>query len=164
MDFLATILTWRKVYEDSGIHRELSADNRAVRTTRARIIRLKNDYKELMNSIEIGLHQHHASLQESGDSKESQPQTTRQNDATNEQSPSRPEMDPPFAKVNSVAPSSPAQEAGLKVGDKIRNFGSASWRNHENLRKVAEVVQRSEGVGEFRSIHFAHGQRLTGSC
>jgi 26S proteasome regulatory subunit N4 len=138
-----------------------SADNRLVRTTRARIIRLKTDYKDLMNRIEIGLHQHHASLQESGDSKESQPEITRQNDVTNDQTPGRTTIESPFAKVNSVAPSSPAQEAGLKVGDKIRNFGLATWRNHENLRKVAEVVQRSEGVGLFRTREFVHARRLT---
>jgi 26S proteasome regulatory subunit N4 len=164
MDILATILMWRKVHRKSGICRKHSADNRLVRTTRARIIRLKTDYKDLMNRIEAGLHQHHASLQESGDSKESQPETARQADATHEQTLSRTTMDPPFAKVNSVSPSSPAQEAGLKVGDKIRSFGSATWRNHENLRKVAEVVQRSEGVGAFQSFHFAHGRRLTESC
>lgn len=99
-----------------------------------------------MNRIEKGLHQRHATLQDSEDSKEAQPLSIRHNVEENTQTPSRTVSDPPFAKVNSVAPSSPAQEAGLKVGDTIRNFGPVYWRNHENLRKVAEVVQRSEGV------------------
>lgn len=52
----------------------------------------------------------------------------------------------PFAKVNSVVPGSPADQAGLRVGDTVREFGSANWLNHERLSKVAEIVQQSEGV------------------
>ncbi len=137
------------------------ADTKLVRTTRARIIYLKNDYKELMNRIEKGLHQHHASAQGSEDSKEAQSLSTQHTGEEDTQIPSRTTLDPPFAKVNSVAPSSPGQEAGLKVGDKIRNFGAVNWRNHENLRKVAEVVQRSGGVGQIGSIRFV--QRLINS-
>lgn len=113
-----------------------------VRVTRARIISLKNDWKELMNRIEKGLHDHHANLQESDTFKSSesapQPQT-----APAVRSPTVPET--PFAKVNSVEPGSPANEAGLKAGDQIRKFGSAIWSNHERLRKVGEVVQQNLG-------------------
>ncbi len=127
-----------------------SAKNDAVRTTRARIIHLKNDYKEIMNRIEKALHQHHASVQSSEDSKEAQPSPLRASaSSASTQATNRTTLDPPFAKVNSVATSSPAQEAGLKAGDKIRNFGSVHWRNHESLRKVSEVVQRSERVSQI---------------
>lgn len=102
-----------------------------------------------MNRIEKGLHQHHASVQGSEDSKEIQPQLSQQNADRNAQVSNRTTSDPPFARVNSVALSSPAHEAGLKVGDEVRNFGPVHWRNHENLRKVAEVVQRNEGVGNI---------------
>lgn len=54
--------------------------------------------------------------------------------------------DTPFAKVNSVVPGSPADEAGLKAGDWIRKFGDVNWLNHEKLNKVAETVQRNQGV------------------
>lgn len=100
-----------------------------------------------MDKIEKGLHQHHASSRNFDDSKEAQPSSVQHSTEVDRQMPSTATPDPPFAKVNSVAPSSPAHEAGLQIGDKIRNFGSVNWRNHENLRKVAEVVQRSEGVG-----------------
>ena len=59
---------------------------------------------------------------------------------------SEPVTETPFARVNTVESGSPAHEASLKAGDKIRTFGSANWTNHENLAKVAEVVQRNEGV------------------
>ena len=53
-----------------------------------------------------------------------------------------------FAKVSTVVTGSPAAEAGLKVGDRIRRFGEISWRNHEKLSKIAELVGRSEGVSD----------------
>lgn len=55
--------------------------------------------------------------------------------------------DTPFAKVNRVEAGSPADDAGLKAGDRIRKFGHVNWINHEKLSKVAEVVQRNQGVG-----------------
>jgi len=52
---------------------------------------------------------------------------------------------PAFAIVNTVAPDSPAETAGLKAGDRVLQFGDANWRNHEKLAKVAQIVGRSEG-------------------
>lgn len=52
----------------------------------------------------------------------------------------------PFARVNTVESGSPADQAGLKIGDTIRGFGSVHWLNHERLSKVAEAVQQNEGV------------------
>ena len=118
-----------------------------VRVTRARIISLRNDWKFLMNKIEKGLHEHHAKYQASDEYKNSlnqpQPQTQPQSTPVSQQAPSVPET--PFAKVNSVEPGSPANEAGLKSGDLIRRFGSAIWSNHERLRKVGEVVSQNLG-------------------
>lgn len=51
-----------------------------------------------------------------------------------------------FAKVNSVVAGSPAETAGLKAGDEIRNFGYVNHTNHEGLRRVGECVQGNEGV------------------
>ena len=96
-----------------------------------------------MNRIEKGLHEHHASMQAAEATKEeaststSLPVVRPQSEAI---------IETPFAKVNSVESGSPAHEASLKAGDKIRSFGSANWTNHENLRKLGEVVQRNEGV------------------
>ena len=128
-----------------------------VRTTRARIIRLKNDYKELMDKIEKGLHEHHANMASMASQatisdastpspllQAGQSQAAAQADASS--GPSRPApIEPPFAKVNSVVPSSPAQEAGLKGGDKITKFGYVHWGNHEKLSRLAQVVQANEG-------------------
>ena len=96
-----------------------------------------------MNRIEKGLHERHASLQAAGLPKEESvdvvagPAEERQPEVI---------LETPFARVNAVESGSPAYEANLKVGDRIRTFGAANWTNHENLRKVAEVVQHNEGV------------------
>lgn len=112
-----------------------------VRVTRARIIHLRNDWKELMDRIEKALHEHHANIQEENAKKPQSDSSTVQESTTSP--PPAPET--PFARVNTVEPGSPANEAGLKVGDLIRRFGDAIWSNHERLRKVGEVVQQNTG-------------------
>ncbi|KAG9205420.1 putative 26S proteasome regulatory subunit [Epicoccum nigrum] len=112
-----------------------------IRTTRARIIRLKNDYKELMSRIEQGLHEHHARLAEQAQNDSaaaSQPQAG--------QSAPPAALEAPFAKVNSVVAGSPADDAGLRAGDTITKFGWVDWTNHERLGRVAEAVSQNEGI------------------
>lgn len=111
-----------------------------VRTTRARIIHLRNDYKDLMGVIEKHLHEHFASL------KDEQDMPAIPDPGLSELRDSVPDiLDEPFAKVNSVVDNSPAASAGLKAGDVIRNFGYVNRTNHDNLKKVAECVQGNEG-------------------
>ncbi|KAI1341621.1 hypothetical protein F5Y15DRAFT_362336 [Xylariaceae sp. FL0016] len=111
-----------------------------IRTTRSRIIHLKNDYKDLMNAIEKHLHEHFASLQESDDL---QPTATGRTFMMGDSIPQT--LEEAFAKVNSVVADSPADAAGLKAGDEIRNFGYVNKSNHDGLKKVGECVQGNEG-------------------
>ena len=57
-----------------------------------------------------------------------------------------------FAKVNTVELLSPAQQAGLRVGDRIEKFGDADWLNNEKLSKVAQIVSQNEGVSQGNRI------------
>lgn len=114
-----------------------------IRTTRARIVRLKNDYKGLMSRIEVGLQNHWTGAATNASSAAT---TSSSVDGTLQGGnpvPARVEV--PFAKVNTVVPSSPADVAGLRPGDKVTKFGSVDWTNHEKLSKVAQTVQQNEG-------------------
>ncbi|UQC80680.1 GTP-binding nuclear protein GSP1/Ran [Colletotrichum lupini] len=108
-----------------------------VRTTRARIIHLRNDYKELMAMVEKQLHEHFASLQE--EEKPEVPLSGGANNTLADHSASQP-LEEPFAKVNAVVPGSPAELAGLKPNDQIRIFGYVNSSNHDNLKKTKRPV------------------------
>lgn len=92
-----------------------------------------------MSKIEDGLHAHHAHARRLPGSRPGS--TFSPHSFFGPRS-----LEAPFAKVNSVVAGSPAEEAGLKTGDKIRRFGDVDWINHEKLSKVAETVQANEGV------------------
>lgn len=119
-----------------------------VRTTRARIIRLQNDFKGLMSKIEKGLHGYHSSvqLQSSNSHAGLSPHSEHSTSNISSSASNSDTYDIPFAKVTNVAHGSPAEEAGLQPGDKIRKFGTVNWMNHERLSKVSEAVQSNEGV------------------
>ncbi|KAL8922716.1 MAG: hypothetical protein Q9208_005029 [Pyrenodesmia sp. 3 TL-2023] len=89
-----------------------------VRTTRARIIRLRNDYKGLMSKIEDALHTHHAQARNVA---MAQPASSSQDSplAGGAQASGPSTLEAPFAKVNSVVENGPAETAGLQRGDKI---------------------------------------------
>jgi 26S proteasome non-ATPase regulatory subunit 9 len=139
-----------------------------IRTTRSRIIHLRNDWKELMNVIEKRLHEHFATVEsdESDNEEETKKETTASAEAARVEvdltslprDPVPEALDQPFAKVNTVADNSPAAAAGLKPGDLIRNFGYVNFQNHDNLRKVGECVQGNEGVSGRLSPWRSHGQ------
>ena len=95
-----------------------------------------------MSVIEKYLHEHFANANEQENSLggNSNTQGAILQDSLPEQ------LDPPFAKVNTVAANSPAEAAGLKPGDEIRNFGYVNGSNHDDLKKLAECVQGNEGV------------------
>jgi 26S proteasome non-ATPase regulatory subunit 9 len=125
-----------------------------VRHTRTRIICLRNDYKGLMKRIEAGLHAHHATLATSLPKDSSSSSSSSSAAAITPSSASLPatgssapeDIRTPFAKINSVAPNSPAAEAGMQRGDYIKKFGSVNALNHDKLKKLTQLVAVNEGV------------------
>jgi len=110
-----------------------------IRTTRSRIIYLKNDYKALMDVIEKVVHEHFANQIPLP------APTPSSTELPVRASLPPPPLEPPFAKVNSVVAGSPAETAGLMTGDEIRNFGYVNRSNHDNLKRVGDCVQSNEG-------------------
>lgn len=96
-----------------------------------------------MNAIEKHLHEHFASLQGTDNVG---PTPTPANRATMMGDTLPETLEVPFARVNSVVANSPAEAAGLKAGDEIRNFGYVNKNNNDGLKKVAECVQGNEEV------------------
>lgn len=119
-----------------------------IRTTRARIVRLKTDHKLLMEKLEKAVHEAFAagkaseiaasSLQASAES--------RQGNGAPAVQASPVAIEPPFAKVNTVVPNSPADEAGMQAGDRVTRFGAVNWTNHERLSRVAQEVQEGRTI------------------
>ena len=109
-----------------------------IRTTRSRIIHLRNDYKALMNVIEKAVHAHFEYLQNNP----LPPSTSTASTNGVFSVPVEPAqvLEAPFAKVNSVVEGSPAAQAGLKPQDLIRRFGYVDRRNHEGLKDRKSVV------------------------
>ncbi|KAJ8034616.1 26S proteasome non-ATPase regulatory subunit 9 [Holothuria leucospilota] len=106
----------------------------AVRTARHKIICLQNDHKALMADIEKGLHELHALERTS---------TTRHTSQQN--GTDRQELPATFAKVDLVSKSSPAEKAGLQVGDEFVEFGSVTCSNFKSMRDIGTLVQHSQG-------------------
>lgn len=105
-----------------------------------------------MSRIEDGLHAHHASLQASDSLPPSS--SSQGSAATRAGNAGGPDgIEHSFARIGGVTTGSPAEDAGLRVGDQITKFGNINWMNHEKLSKVAETVQRSEGVSTMLRHH-----------
>ena len=100
-----------------------------------------------MSRIEKSLHEYHAAAKPNGVTAPTLQSNLPQRNIN--EIPAQSFQGPAFAKVNSVVPGSPAEQSGLKAGDLITRFGNVDKLNHEDLRKVAETVQRNEGVRNF---------------
>lgn len=130
-----------------------------IRTTRSRIIHLRNDYKALMDVIEKHIHEHFASLAEEGPAEEVENIDASSHISRGWAPPPPQILDAPFAKVNTVAAGSPADSAGLKAGDQLRNFGYVNHTNHDGLRRVGECVQGNEGREVIVKVSRPSGDR-----
>jgi 26S proteasome non-ATPase regulatory subunit 9 len=53
----------------------------------------------------------------------------------------------PFAKVNGIAKESPAEDAGMQVGDLVTRFGPLHAKNNDRLRAMSILVPDVAGEG-----------------
>uniref|UniRef100_A0A060TAA8 Probable 26S proteasome regulatory subunit p27 n=1 Tax=Blastobotrys adeninivorans TaxID=409370 RepID=A0A060TAA8_BLAAD len=110
-------------------------DVSTVRSTRAQIIRLRNDLKSVMAEIESGLHSYFSGQSMPAAGRPGAPSESEPDDANLI----------PFAHVNSVTPDSPAHRAGLTEGDRILKFGHANAANHNRLSLLGSIVRDNDG-------------------
>nr|CAB3265248.1 26S proteasome non-ATPase regulatory subunit 9-like [Phallusia mammillata]CAB3265249.1 26S proteasome non-ATPase regulatory subunit 9-like [Phallusia mammillata] len=105
-----------------------------VRTARNKIICLQNDHKSLMKQIENGLVEFHS--QNAGKKAAPTPIASQQTSTDAQMQ--------PFAAIDLISRESPAEKAGLKIGDVLVQFGSVSKRNFTGMATIANVVQHSK--------------------
>ena len=122
-----------------------------VRRYRNRLACLQTDHCNLMKEIEKGLESLHSDyIQHNMKDEEVKTSATSANTLKmgdlkiedGSQS-AKQEVKIPFAWVSDVISESPAQKAGLKLGDAIYRFGEVDHSNHENLGAIVELVKRS---------------------
>ena len=109
----------------------------SVRTARHRIICLQNDHKSLMKHIEEGLYKVHTEARAAKD--------IQSGIQKMEVDPAEADESIAMVVVDRVDADSPASNAGLQVGDLIKQFGSVTKANFKGLLSIGEVVHHSEG-------------------
>ncbi|KAI7907521.1 uncharacterized protein BX663DRAFT_491147 [Cokeromyces recurvatus] len=114
-----------------------------VRNTRSLIHRLRNDHRATMSDIEKILHKIHEVKKKEQESStvENNINVNNNNSEINKDVTERLVA---FAKVNAVAPDSPAYTAGLRRNDHILKFGHINSNNHERLQALNVLVSQSE--------------------
>ena len=143
-------------------------DVHATRTLRNRLAILNTDHKALMQRIEQGLLAVHGAASTASTLTSVAPSPARHlepppappvpSSATGptpptlatSTAPAFVEVDDgsdmePFALIDEVFEDSPAAAAGLCVGDRLLKFGSLHAGNHDQLRALARLTQRSVG-------------------
>jgi 26S proteasome non-ATPase regulatory subunit 9 len=146
-----------------------------IRESRQRFNRLNNDYTDLMNKIEQGLHRLHS------EAPEQEQEGPRGRVAHAEPIGVTTEREVrPFAKISEVSEASPASSAGIRPEDRVVSFGPINFTSHEELtalgrfvrenenHDVAMVVQRINAVNQMEVVSLTvrpqqwHGQGLLG--
>ena len=105
-----------------------------------------------MSSIEKGLHNLHAQSRE-GVGADSTMEISDDGSTPSEQLPET------FAIIDVVSPGSPAETAGLKVGDTVVSFGSVDSSNFKgSLKSIASVVESSQN--QSVRVQVVRGRRV----
>ena len=128
-----------KLVDQDGYPRN-DIDVAKVRLARQKIICLSNDHKAIMTKIEeilISLHAQQANNAEEAES--SSVGTSGSGVHAMDQ-----DLPEPFAKVEFVNIGSPAQDAGMKSGDLVVEFGTQNNSNFKSLMDIGQLVTNSQ--------------------
>ena len=132
-------------------------DVHATRLLRNRLACLNTDHRELMSLIERSMHALHSAAAASGTVSAGSAPAARSTPAAAApplSGSAAPALSSaanghtdltPFALVDSVDPTGPAATAGLQVGDRLLRFGGLHAENHDQLKALGRLTQRSAG-------------------
>lgn len=117
-----------------------------VRLARQQINCLRNDYKQVMDRIEVELEKIYSSTSPEPNAVESEPKndSSNNNARTTSTTTSVAAKGRPFCVVTQVDAGSPAAEAGIQVNDEIVQFGPyVHGTVAKNLSQIGELVKTS---------------------
>lgn len=103
---------------------------------------LSNDYKAVMSTIEQLMHELHAEVKKAGASAPDKATNRTSQPAASiaaSNAAALPQL--PFAVVDEVSTSSPAEEAGAMVGDQLISFAAITRQTPNTLQAVAAALQ-----------------------
>ncbi|KAH8273118.1 hypothetical protein KR018_004845 [Drosophila ironensis] len=117
-----------------------------VRQARQTIICLQNDHKELMDQIQNLLNQYHSEIATTDPELVNRASALDLDDRESAGAiVNSPAPVHPIAVVNLISPSSPAEAAGLRVGDGIVSFGSINGHNFKgDLGQIGQLVRNMQ--------------------
>ncbi|KAI5958119.1 NAS2 [Candida theae] len=130
----------------------------SIRLIRVQIIRLKNDYKELLKVLDSKVAEEFSRRQsEVGDEQVQTESRQPQQQQKRSQQQANPTI--PFAQVKEVVSGGPAESAGLHEGDLIIVFDNDIHAlNHDKLSKLVERVRAKPG--EKLSVSIKRGDKI----
>ena len=120
-----------------------------IRKMRNRLACLQTDHTTLMKQIEQGLYRlhtdHYMNMEEAKQGEPIQQKmemiSTSSDAGKKTEQQLIPEVKIPFAWISDVIADSPADNAGLKVGDAIYKFGDVNHANHDSLKGIVNLVK-----------------------
>ena len=119
-----------------------------IRKNRNRLACLQTDHVNLMKDIEKGLFALHEGYIKEECKDDGAPREERKLDTMSQSSSTKDALSDqqtqkiPFAWISDVISGSPADQAGLKLGDAVYRFGDIDTHNHDNLKAIVELVKK----------------------
>ncbi|VDM40067.1 unnamed protein product [Toxocara canis] len=130
-----------------------NVDVYSVRHARQAVICARNDRQKLNDRIEALMHELHAIA------KQERPSSKSDSKGDESEQPVHRTNNHPFARVDKVSSMSPAQQAGLKDGDQILQFGSLHAATFNDMSQFTRIVQNS--IGSFKNSDLFKKIRVT---
>ncbi|WWC94269.1 hypothetical protein V866_001110 [Kwoniella sp. B9012] len=137
----------------------------AIRHARSSLVRLQNDRQTVSDLLATALQDAFSRPTASNSSNipngtSHGPQTQSTSNQVNGNSFASQWPEKPIARVNTVAPQSPASQAGLQPDDLIHDFAGVTHTSQGGIQAIGVVVSRSEGVS-LKLLVVRGDQRVT---